>query len=378
MAIPFLAPAVGAGVRWAAPHIGRAAASGAQAVGRGVQRVVGGGTPAQTAGRAATAVGTGGVAAVATNNNRQASAPTNTGNQNPGPLPSGTGGAGQSQGSGGGGSWGGSWGSAPSYDPAQLSLLDQAIGTIQDQINRLGGQLQSAYGNIDSSYNTRRNELQGSFDRGQQQYGQNTTQNRQRFVSDRNNITDRGAQGLQGIQRILGAGGAGGSSVAMHTAPGAVASEVARERAGAGREYAENQRNLDTSWQEFEGEIDDERRRASDWRGQQRQQAQQNRFSTEQDLQTRLADVQTQRAGLMGGNVGVAGQDALSRARSLSSRIDALGRFNPTYDGRQVQIDMPTLSSYQMGDAPGVIVEGPSTGHRNPNPNIALIDEEER
>lgn len=108
-------------------------------------------------------------------------------------------GAAQYSGSGGGGY---AAPSGPSYDPNQVALYDQAIKQIHNQQGRLGTQRNIAYGNIDSQFNTNRNELQSAFNRAQGQYNDSTTQNSQAQRTNFNNINDKASTGARGLARL--------------------------------------------------------------------------------------------------------------------------------------------------------------------------------
>ena len=248
---------------------------------------------------------------------------------------------------GGGVGVGGSVGSI--YNPQQAALYDQSIAQLNAAKDRLGTQLGIAQGNINRQYSTNQNELQSAYDRAQNAHRQSTTANSQSLRTNYNNANDKASAGLQGLARLLGAHGAGGSS-SMLMAGDAVQKTATADRTGANQTFAENQRSLDTNWGNFGLEHENSKKKLEGWKSQQLQQAEQQAKSSEQSLLTQLAQLQAQRASVLGGNVAAAGQPYLDQANALSSRIDQLGAINPTYDGRTPVYQQAALDSYRVAD----------------------------
>ena len=249
---------------------------------------------------------------------------------------------------------GGSGGSGPVADPAQIGLYDQAIGLTQSNLDRLGNQLKTAFSNIQDQYGIGVNQLDSAKQRGQQSYNQQSTQNQQNLRTDKNLIADQASQGLRGLMRLIGAYGAGGSSDARYVAPQAVAQVATQQRQGAGQNFSQNQQNLDTNWNNYQEQDRQERDKLTDWRTQQRNAAEAQSQTNRQSLLQKLAELQGAKAQYTGGNFAQAAQPYYDQAIALNPQIDALARFNPRYSGKTPTYEQQSLDSYDVtGQAPG-------------------------
>ena len=252
----------------------------------------------------------------------------------------------------------------PSYD---VQRYNQAISLLESQLGRLPGQLDIARANINDQFGVGQNQLQSSFNQGQNTYNTQGTQNRQNLVTDRNNINDVASQGLRGLMRMLGAFGVGGSSDRFN-AGGAVTNQANQNLAGAGQTFSGNQSALDTNWGNFQEQDRQERRKLDDWKTQQLNSAEQQSLSNRQDILSRLAGLQ--------GDPG-ASQRYIDEANGLGSQIDALGRFNPSYSGNSPVFSTPTLDSYNVGQT-GIQVGNGSASRTTPFLSMLLGDDRRR
>lgn len=246
---------------------------------------------------------------------------------------------------------GGSTYSGPDYSQINantISQLSQGAGTINNALGRLPGQLDIANSNINNRYTTKNNELQTGYNNNQNSYNTQTTQNQQSFRTNKNSINDQASQGLRGLSRLLGAYGAVGSDLGV--AQQSVMNQASRQNAGAGLNYATNQSGLDTNWGNFENSFKNERKKLNDWKTEQLASAEQQSTTTRQDLMSKLADLNGQIAAARGGSYAGAAQPYLDQANALSSKIDSLGKLNPTYDGVTPVYTAPSLSSYNVGN----------------------------
>lgn len=253
-----------------------------------------------------------------------------------------------------------------------LSQYDQAIGTYNSSLGRLDNQLGIARGNINQQYGTQQNELNTNKAAQQATYGNQTTQNSQNLRSNKNVIADQASAGLRGLQRMLGAYGAGGSSDALYVAPQAVADQASQQRAGAGQTFAQNQSGLDTNWNNFLNEDTNNRKKLDDWKSNTLNQVESTSQSTRQDLLTKLAGLQGQRAAAAGGSYAASAQPYLDQAGTLNSTIDNLGRSVATYDGTKAVYQAPTLDSYQSQAASAKMDPTQTAGGNNPYLSLLL------
>ena len=275
-------------------------------------------------------------------------------------------------GGGGGGAFsGGGIATRPAIDYNAVGQYDQSISMIDDALNRLGVQLGVARGNIDRTYGTRSEELNTAKSSNEGNYKNSSTENQQNLSTNRNAILDQQSSGLRGLLRQLGAFGAVGSD--MKVAGGLVADVASQQNSGAGQTFATNQRGLDTNWNNYLGEWANSKKKLDDWKTQQSNDAEAQSLSQRQALLAQKGGIEGQRAAALGGKYAGGAQASLDQARSLSGRIDELGRINPTYDGRTPQYTAPELSSYtQPGAAPQVSM-APAGNNLSANPSLARL-----
>ncbi|RYH70504.1 MAG: hypothetical protein EON54_01335 [Alcaligenaceae bacterium] len=276
-----------------------------------------------------------------------------------------------------------------SYDPAaaaaareranNIGILDQSASTIQNGLNRLGGQLDIARSNIGSQFSQKDNELNSQRASTENSYKTSTTQNGQNLRTNKNTITDQASSGLRGLMRMLGSYGAVGSDLGL--AGSAVADDASQKNAGAGQTFAQNQQSLDTNWGNYRSQFDNEKKKVNDWRDNELRNAEATSLSTRQDLLSKLADIRGQRAAAAGGNYAGAAAAQLAEANSLSSRIDGLGRLNPTYTGNTPVYTQAELDSYRAGQGTAASAEnagGVAGGLNTPYLNMLLGREEQK
>lgn len=278
-----------------------------------------------------------------------------------------------------GGGGGGGWGGGNRASAAQLAEYDQGIGQLEHGLGRIDTQLGVRLGNINNQYNTKKNELRSSWNRAEGQFNDQTRQNQQQRRTNINNINDRSAVGLRGLLRSLGSMGAVGSD--MQLAGRAVQNQANQQRAGAGQTYAQNQKQIDTTWGQFKNDYADEDKKLNDWKANEDSAARQSSQTTRQNLLTQLAQMKSQKAAAQGANGANAARADLGRANALSSEIDNLGRQQNTYTGNKVQYNAKDLDSYRVEGDTAVGVSNPAAPGSDPTLNIyntRLKQEEER
>lgn len=298
-----------------------------------------------------------------------------------------------SQGSGGGntgnqdrdlslgyyGGGGGGWGGGNRASAAQLAEYDQGIGQLEHGLGRIDTQLGVRLGNINNQYNTKKNELRSSWNRAEGQFNDQTRQNQQQRRTNINNINDRSSVGLRGLLRSLGSMGAVGSD--MQLAGRAVQNQASQQRSGAGQTYAQNQKQIDTTWGQFKNDYADEDKKLNDWKANEDSAARQASQTTRQNLLTQLAQMKSQKAAAQGANGANAARADLGRANALSGEIDNLGRQQSTYSGNKVEYKAKDLDSYKVAGDTSVGVSDPASPGSDPTLSIyntRLNQEEER
>ena len=282
-------------------------------------------------------------------------------------------------GGGRGGGGGGGMGGGNRASAAQLAEYDQGIGQLEHGLGRIDTQLGVRLGNINNQYNTKKNELKSSWNRAEGQFNDQTRQNQQQRRTNINNINDRSAVGLRGLLRSLGSMGAVGSD--MQLAGRAVQNQANQQRTGAGQTYAQNQKQIDTTWGQFKNDYADEDKKLNDWKVNEDNAARQSSQTTRQNLLTQLAQMKSQKAAAQGANGANAARADLGRANALSSEIDNLGRQQSTYSGNKVQYNAKDLDSYKVEGDTAVGVSDPQAAGSDPTLNIyntRLKQEDER
>ena len=280
---------------------------------------------------------------------------------------------------GGGIGFGGGMGGGNRASAAQLAEYDQGIGQLEHGLGRIDNQLGVRLGNINNQYNTKKNELKSSWNRAEGQFNDQTRQNQQQRRTNINNINDRSAVGLRGLLRSLGSMGAVGSD--MQLAGRAVQNQANQQRTGAGQTYAQNQKQIDTTWGQFKNDYADEDKKLNDWKVNEDNAARQSSQTTRQNLLTQLAQMKSQKAAAQGANGANAARADLGRANALSSEIDNLGRQQSTYSGNKVQYNAKDLDSYKVEGDTAVGVSDPQAAGSDPTLNIyntRLKQEDER
>lgn len=282
-------------------------------------------------------------------------------------------------GGGRGGGGGGGMGGGNRASAAQLAEYDQGIGQLEHGLGRIDNQLGVRLGNINNQYTTKKNELKSSWNRAEGQFNDQTRQNQQQRRTNINNINDRSAVGLRGLLRSLGSMGAVGSD--MQLAGRAVQNQANQQRTGAGQTYAQNQKQIDTTWGQFKNDYADEDKKLNDWKVNEDNAARQSSQTTRQNLLTQLAQMKSQKAAAQGANGANAARADLGRANALSSEIDNLGRQQSTYSGNKVQYNAKDLDSYKVEGDTAVGVSDPQAAGSDPTLNIyntRLRQEDER
>ena len=277
------------------------------------------------------------------------------------------------------GGFGGGMGGGNRASAAQLAEYDQGIGQLEHGLGRIDNQLGVRLGNINNQYNTKKNELKSSWNRAEGQFNDQTRQNQQQRRTNINNINDRSAVGLRGLLRSLGSMGAVGSD--MQLAGRAVQNQANQQRTGAGQTYAQNQKQIDTTWGQFKNDYADEDKKLNDWKVNEDNAARQSSQTTRQNLLTQLAQMKSQKAAAQGANGANAARADLGRANALSSEIDNLGRQQSTYSGNKVQYNAKDLDSYKVEGDTAVGVSDPQAAGSDPTLNIyntRLKQEDER
>lgn len=229
----------------------------------------------------------------------------------------------------------------------QGALYDTYANQANDALARALKAYNDSRSNIGGQFDTRLNELRSQRGQTEANVSQQRTQNQQHLQSSRNAIRDSASQGLRSLLAALGAQGAGGSSAAQFLAPEAVNSMATAQRSGAAQTFGENAQQIDTSWNNFLSNWNNEKKRVEDWRTNQERQAQADYDTTANRLNDILAGIRNriQPAEAFGGqiaNIAGAIPNTIAQAR--------------TYTGETPVYSPASLSSYQVATGPAAEV----------------------
>lgn len=264
-----------------------------------------------------------------------------------------------------------SGGSGSSYDPAVLGQFDQAESLVNSGLGRLDNQLNIARGNVTGQYDNSVRDQDTQKGNAETSFKNSSTQNVQNLRTNKNTISDQASNGLRGLMRMLGAYGAVGSD--MGVAGRAVADQASQQRAGAGQVYAGNQSDLDTNWGNYQSQWNRERQALENWKQNQLNSVESQGLQNRQSLLSKLADIKSQRAALLGGNASVAAQPFLDQASALNGQIDNLGRTVQAYAGTAPTYQAKPLSSYDAGTGSAAQFVNNGQGGGGMTPYLSLL-----
>lgn len=233
----------------------------------------------------------------------------------------------------------------------QDKYYDSLINIYQNKLNGMSSTLDELNKKSKDNYDTQQNELQSAYNQNQSDYNKSTTQNSQNNLLTRNTITDNASRGLRSLLRTLGAMGAGGSSAAIYNAPDAVTEQANTEFANAGNEYAQNQQNLDTNWNTYVANWENDKKKSNDAYQSELKANEQNVIQQKNDLLSKILEANNGRAYYGTGSVAGLMDSTTNQINANNNRYNALNTFTPTtYNGMTAVYDAPALSTYNTNN----------------------------
>ena len=228
----------------------------------------------------------------------------------------------------------------------QVALFDQSINNTQAGINRLGTERDSSYSTVDASWQDALNQLLLGKNQANETYTGNKKTAATDYVGAKNTITSQAGSSLTGLLRLLGSRGAGGGTAYRTTAPGAVARDATIKRTDAGNTFGANNQALDTNWNTYLTDYNNQVSSANAQRERERGNINNAIETRRATLLQTLAQLQAQRATAAGGNPVAAAQPYLDQANNVLNSV-ANYRVNPiTYQTQAYKA--PELSSYSF------------------------------
>lgn len=254
-----------------------------------------------------------------------------------------------------------------SSSSSNTAYYNQLINQYQNSLNNIASSLDELNKGSQNQRDTNLNELQSSFNKNKRSYDTNSQQNIQNNQLTKNKIADQASQGLRGLLRTLGANGAGGSSAAAYLAPNAVTDTANAELADANSTFAQNQQNLDTNWNDYLNDYDNDKKKIED--------AYQSALrSNEQNVLNQRNNILNQLISAYAG-AGRSGDmaNATRQINENTNRINELNRFaKPTYNGTTATYTPADLASYNTGNTNVRTSLSGATNATN-NPTLAML-----
>lgn len=250
---------------------------------------------------------------------------------------------------------------------SDAAYYNQLISQYQNSLNNISNSLDELNKGSQNQRDTNLNELQSSFNKNKRSYDTNSQQNLQNNQLTKNKIADQASQGLRGLLRTLGANGAGGSSAAAYLAPNAVTDTANAELADANSTFAQNQQNLDTNWNDYLNDYDNDKKKIEDA-------YQSSLRSNEQNVLNQRNNILNQLISAYAG-AGRSGDmaNATRQINENTNRINELNRFaKPTYNGTTATYTPADLASYNTGNTNVRTSLSGATNATN-NPTLAML-----
>lgn len=262
-------------------------------------------------------------------------------------------------------------GGAGGADQATLSSYDQAINNTNSGLGRLDNQLNSGYSGIESSYQNAINQLLASRNTGEADYNTNKLKTGNEYVAGKNTVGAQAGSTLNSLRRLLGSRGAGGGSAYTISAPGEVARMATSQRSELGQKFGENMQGLDTQWNRFLTDYENQRSGAASQRDQARQGLEGQISSAKAGILQQLASLQAERAKAAGGNAVGAAQPYLDQANTL---LDQASRYQVAPINYQTQAyTAPDLAKYTVNPNATPTYGGQAASNDYTSPYLAAL-----
>lgn len=255
----------------------------------------------------------------------------------------------------------------------QDKYYDDLISVYQNKLDNAGSALAELNAKSKEKFDTQQSELQTAYDNNKQSYDKSTTQNAQNNLLARNTITDNASRGLRSLLRTLGAMGAGGSSAALYNAPDAVTEQANTEYANAGNEYAQNQQNLDTNWNTYAANWENDKKKSKDAYDSELRANEQTVINTKNDLLSKIMEANSGRAAYGNGFVNGLMDRVVGQMKANDNRYNELNKFQKSsYDGTTAKYEAPALSTYNTNNVDLTTqVQGNTDG--STTPTLAML-----
>lgn len=273
----------------------------------------------------------------------------------------------------------GSGSGSQGYSASDLALLDSQIGSTQSALERLLGQRDIGYSNIDNSTIEEQNKLDQQKALAERNYNTQKLQQTQDYTDNRSSVRADAGRQYTALQRLLGSMGAGRSSAAQVLAPFAVGREAATRFGEVQGTFGRNQQGLDTAWGDTTRAYTDNVADLQRQREQKRRELESGILQNEAGLRDTLAQLQASKTANAGGDIMGVIAPQQSRIQQILSQIDELGRMSPVKALGNISYATPNVEQYNYSrfDAPTVDQNAPGAGDYV-SPLTALLKRKEQ
>lgn len=273
--------------------------------------------------------------------------------------------------SNGGGGYVASAPAEPKIDPKILAQYDQSIDNTNSALGRLAAQRKSATTAITSSRDNALNKLLLNKNRGNQTYTQNKLNTGREYVTAKNTIGSNAGVTLRGLQRLLGSRGAGGGSAFNINAPGAVVQDATRQWTGAGSVFGENNQELDTNWNNFLTDYNNERSGAITQSKNQLKELSRTIGSNKAKLLQTIAGLKAKKAEYAGGNGVDASNPYYNKANNVLKNLATYKVAPINYQTGAYEV--PDIASYVTNENARPVFDGQPAQNDYTSPYLAAL-----
>lgn len=242
-------------------------------------------------------------------------------------------------------------GGGSSINWADITAAQDLVNQGNDLLSRLGNQRQIFTDNLNSTYQNYRDRLAQDYNRNQGSYNTQKTQTLQDQERANQQIRVQAGQKSNALQRFLGAHGAGDSMAARQLAPYGVARQGQALMNDANNVYGQNLSGLDTSWQQYgtdyQNNINDLASQQENERKKQEQAFLQQEYAARDNISKGNQAINYSKTGDAAAAKALREQ-ALPQLYQILQQIDALGKQSVAPTIKDASYVAPDLQQYNV------------------------------
>lgn len=257
----------------------------------------------------------------------------------------------------------------PPVDTAAIAAFDQQINFLNQGLGRADAARNSGFSGVDAQWQNALNALLAGKNQTETDVNASRKSLADQFIGAKNTIGYNSGNALNGILRLLGSRGAGGSSTAKVAVPGAVAREATLQRNEVAGTNADNNRNVDSSWQKYLLGYDREVNSANTQRTNARDQINRQIEENKANILQQIAALAGKRSSAARGNAVGAMQPYLDQASAALNRASNYSVAPINYNTQAYTA--PELSKYLVDPGPAPSVQGETQSNDYVSPYYA-------